>query len=41
MFPDTIATAHNGIAKAKAIKAVTIPEMNIPTKLHDHRKTMR
>ena len=36
-FPDCIACAHNGIAKVKVSKPVSIPNMNNPTLLAEHR----
>ena len=36
-FPDCIGSAHNGIAKTKVSKPVSIPNMNNPTLLSEHR----
>ena len=40
-FPDCIASAHNGIAKSRVSKAVTLPKLDIPTKLFDHRARIK
>lgn len=40
-FPDCIASAHNGIAKTRVSKPVTIPQMDNPTLLAEHRNRVR
>lgn len=40
-FPDCIASAHNGIAKAKVSKPIAIPKMDNPTLLAEHRNRVQ